>query len=164
MLNPKVESWNMGTTVAGMLEDPEMPIGKRWAHSSFSRAHSERLRMFIEAKIIKIIYVPHYIFYDITLIYCNINVSYTFNKLGQLQWWQRIFQDAKRPKKGHVSDWQHKTDKQSIDLLKNEPTEPGPINLEDYIQKVVSQRYPDALGYKEEIGKDVTKMLKQVMH
>ena len=78
--------------------------------------------------------------------------------------WQRVFQPSLRPKKEHDSDFQLKPGKRSVDLLKNEQNEPGATDLGYFIQNIISQRYPEALGYKEEIGKDVTKLLKQVMY
>ena len=108
-------------------------------------------------------------FFSAILIYHTI-----FNKIGQWKLWQRIFQPPIQPNKKHDSDLQLKTDKRAVDLYKkielgrnnakNGAYELWAINLEHYIQNILSQRYPEPLGYKKGIAKAVTNVLRQVIY
>jgi hypothetical protein len=76
--------------------------------------------------------------------------------------WPRLFQWSKYPQQWVESDSQLKTEKRADDLLGNEPNESIANSLEDLIHSFLSKRYPEALKYKKEIRKDVTKMLRQM--
>ena len=70
IFNPKVESRNMGDIVKGMLE--ELPIGKRYDRIFSKSPWNQRLRMFIEAMIIIIIYFTDYVLlFFIEILMCH---------------------------------------------------------------------------------------------
>ena len=77
--------------------------------------------------------------------------------------WPLMFQWSPNPHKWGKSDSPLKTDKRAEDGFGEESNESVSINLEDFIHNILSQKYPEALKFKEEINEDVRKMLKQIL-